>query len=107
MAEVMSINTEAVGAAINQISVYTADIATRNKKFLELLSEKNKATQGKFQLLKTLEEKLGTTLVISDKAPATLTLLFRLRKKSEQHSVDTLHSLKKLTMTVRSEFKEG
>ena len=57
MAEVMSINTEAVGAAINQISVYTADIATRNKKFLELLSEKNKATQGKFQLLKTLEEK--------------------------------------------------
>ena len=68
MAEVMSINTEAVGAAINQISVYTADIATRNKKFLELLSEKNKATQGKFQLLKTLEEKLGTTLVISDKA---------------------------------------
>ena len=56
MAEVMSINTEAVGAAINQISVYTADIATRNKKFLELLSEKNKATQGKFQLLKTLEE---------------------------------------------------
>lgn len=58
MAEVMSINTEAVGAAINQISVYTADIATRNKKFLELLNEKNQATQGKFTLLKTLENKL-------------------------------------------------
>lgn len=56
--QVMSINTDDVGAAINQISTYTADIQTRNKKFLELLREKNDATQGKFALLKQLEVKI-------------------------------------------------
>lgn len=57
-AQIMSIDSEAVGSAINQISIYISDIDTRNKKFLQLLQEKNEATQGKFKLLKTLEERV-------------------------------------------------
>lgn len=57
-AQVMSIDSEAVGAAVNQISVCISDIDTRNKKFLALLQEKNDATQGKFSLLKTLEGRI-------------------------------------------------
>ena len=56
--QVMSINTDVVNTAINSLSVLTADIQTRNKKFIELLNTKNEATQGKFQLLKTLEGKI-------------------------------------------------
>lgn len=52
--QVMSLNTDVVGTAVNQISVLTADIQTRNKKFVELLNSKNEATQGKFALLKQL-----------------------------------------------------
>ena len=63
MSEVMSINTDAVSAAINQISVCTADIATRNQKFLDLLRQKNEATSGKFTLLTTLEKGLETETV--------------------------------------------
>lgn len=58
MAQVMSIDSEAVGAAVNQISVAIADIDTRNKKFLALMQEKNEATQGKFSLLKSLEDRI-------------------------------------------------
>lgn len=57
--QVMSINTDVVGAAVNELSVITADIQTRNKKFLELLNQKNEATQGKFALLAKLEEKVA------------------------------------------------
>lgn len=56
--QVMSLNLDVVVTAINSISVMTADIQTRNKKFMELLRSKNEATQGKFQLLATLEEKI-------------------------------------------------
>lgn len=59
MAQVMSIDSEAVGSAINQISVCIADIDTRNKKFIALLQEKNEKTQGKFALLKTLEARVA------------------------------------------------
>ena len=55
---VMSLNSEVVGAAINKISVLTADIDARNKKFIELLTEKNEATQNKFQLLVTLQARV-------------------------------------------------
>lgn len=54
--QMMSLNTEVVGATINQISNLTADIQTRNKKFLELLQEKNAFTKGKFDLLVALEQ---------------------------------------------------
>lgn len=56
--QIMSINTDVVNTAINQISVLTADIQTRNKKFIELLNAKNEVTGGKFALLKTLEDKI-------------------------------------------------
>lgn len=56
--QVMSINTDVVNSAINQIAILTADIQTRNKKFMELLRSKNEATQEKFQLLKTLETRV-------------------------------------------------
>lgn len=55
----MSINTDVVGAAVNQISNYIDDIATRTKKFCDLVSEKNAQTNNKWTLLKTLEEKLA------------------------------------------------
>ena len=55
----MSIDSEAVMAAVNQIDVAIEDINTRNKKFLALLEEKNQATQGKFGLIKTLQERVG------------------------------------------------
>lgn len=54
MSQQMSINSEAVASAVNQIDVAIADIETRNKKFLELLEEKNDQTKGKFPLVKAL-----------------------------------------------------
>lgn len=54
----MSIDSEAVMAAVNQIDVAIEDINTRNKKFLTLLDEKNQATQGKFGLIKTLQDRV-------------------------------------------------
>lgn len=56
--QVMSLNLDVVNTAINQISILTSDIQTRNKKFIELLNSKNEATGGKFALLKTLEERI-------------------------------------------------
>lgn len=50
----MSINTEVVGAAVNQISVDIADIETRIKRFHALLLDKNQQTQGKFAIVKRL-----------------------------------------------------
>ncbi len=54
----MSIDSQAVAAAVNQIDLLIADIDTRNKKFITLLTEKNQVTKGKFQLLKTLQERV-------------------------------------------------
>lgn len=54
----MSINTEVVGAAVNQISVDIADIETRIKRFHALLIEKNELTKGKFAIVKKLTEKV-------------------------------------------------
>jgi len=54
----MSIDYEAVGAVINQIDVHIADINARNKKFIDLLSEKNSQTKGKFSLIKALQERV-------------------------------------------------
>lgn len=55
----MSINTEVVAAAVNQISVDNADIHTRLKRFLALLEEKNEQTSGKFAIVKTLSNKMA------------------------------------------------
>lgn len=52
----MSINAEVVGAAVNKISVLVSDIAARNKKFLELVSDKSEAVQHKFAVLNELEK---------------------------------------------------
>ena len=54
----MSINTEAVGSAVNSISVDIADIQTRLNRFLALLEEKNNQTSGKFAIVKTLSQKI-------------------------------------------------
>ena len=58
MANQMTLNTEAVAAAVNQIDIAIADIKTRNDKFLSLLDEKNQQTQGKFALIATLKGKV-------------------------------------------------
>lgn len=54
----MSIDSEAVMAAVNQIDICIEDINTRNAKFLSLLEEKNTQTKGKFTLIKTLQERV-------------------------------------------------
>lgn len=58
MGEIVSINTEAIMPAVNEISVRIADIDTRNKKFLSLIQETNDRTEGKFALIKALQEKV-------------------------------------------------
>lgn len=58
MAQQMTIDSEAVLAAVNQISLCTADIDTRIKKFVNLLEEKNAQTSGKFTLFKTLQTRI-------------------------------------------------
>lgn len=55
----MTLDSQAVMAAVNQIDVCIADIDTRNKKFLSLLEEKNAQTQNKFTLIKTLQERVS------------------------------------------------
>ena len=65
--QVMSLNTDVVGTAVNQISVLTADIQTRNKKFVELLNSKNESTQGKFALLKQLQVRVQEEAANFDK----------------------------------------
>ena len=55
----MSINTDVVGSAVNQISVRVADIETRTNKFLNLVTEKNSETSNRWSLLKTLQDKLA------------------------------------------------
>lgn len=54
----MTLDSAAVAAAVNEISVCIDDINTRNTKFLALLEEKNNATQNKFTLLKTLQTRI-------------------------------------------------
>lgn len=54
----MSINTDVVGSAVNQISVYVDDIATRTKKFRSIVADANATTNNKWALMKKLEEKL-------------------------------------------------
>lgn len=54
----MTLNTDAVSAAVNQIDIALADIETRNRKFKELLDEKNAQTQGKFPLVTSLLPKV-------------------------------------------------
>lgn len=54
----MSIDYDAVMAAVNQIDVAISDINTRNKKFIELLEEKNQQTSNKFSLIKTLQTRV-------------------------------------------------
>lgn len=54
----MSINTEIVASAVNQISMDIADINTRLNRFLALLEEKNDQTGGKFAIVKTLTNKM-------------------------------------------------
>lgn len=54
----MTIDSEAVAAAVNMIDIDIADINTRNKKFLTLLEEKNNQTQGKFALIASLKDRI-------------------------------------------------
>lgn len=56
----LSINTDAVGSAVNRISTLVTDIDTRTKKFVELVNEKNTQTGQKWTLLVKLEDKLAT-----------------------------------------------
>lgn len=58
MGEMMSINTERIFPALNEISVRIQDIETRNKKFLALIEETNQRTDGKFALMKALQTKV-------------------------------------------------
>jgi hypothetical protein len=54
----MTLDVEAVSAAVNQIDLAIGDIKTRNEKFLSLLEEKNNETKGKFSLIKSLKERV-------------------------------------------------
>ncbi len=54
----MSIDAEAVAAAVNQIDIAIEDINTRNAKFISLLTDTNSKTKGKFTLIKTLQERV-------------------------------------------------
>lgn len=54
----MSLNSEAVTAAYNQISTDIADIKSRIDRFMMLLEEKNAATKGKFALINRLQQEL-------------------------------------------------
>lgn len=58
MSQQYSINSERVAAAVNQIDVHISDIDTRIKKFISLLTEKNAQTHNKFQLIKTLQDRV-------------------------------------------------
>ena len=79
------IDSEAVGAAVNQIDVAIADINTRNEKFIQLLTEKNKATHGKFGLLETLQKRVEEEATnIKDTVAATEEIKSALRKYEEQ-----------------------
>jgi len=54
----MSIDYEAVMAAVNQIDVAISDINARNKKFVAILEEKNQQTKNKFAVIKTLQSRV-------------------------------------------------
>ena len=58
MAQQMTIDSEAVAAAVNQIDVDITDIKTRTDKLLSLLDEKNQQTKGKFAVIKTLKDRV-------------------------------------------------
>lgn len=58
MAQIMSIDTEKVGSAINRISQLTSDIKTRTDAFVSKLTEMNASTGGRWTLIKVLQTKI-------------------------------------------------
>lgn len=84
MAQQMTIDSEAVKAAVNQIDVCIASITTWNNKFLALLEEKNQQTKGKFSLVKTLQQRVeDETKSIKAAVEATETIKESIRKYEE------------------------
>lgn len=59
MADFMSLNTEEVNSAVNQISTILAEIDTRNKKCLELLNHHAEAAKGKNAVINTVLQRIG------------------------------------------------
>lgn len=59
MSQVMTIDAEAVAAAVNQIDVAIQDINTRNQKFLEILDNANTQCEGNFPPIPHLIEDIG------------------------------------------------
>lgn len=58
MGQQMSIDTDVVGAGVNRISVLMSDIKARTDAFIAKVNEKNQETEGKWNLIMTLEERL-------------------------------------------------
>ena len=58
MGNQMTVDSEAVAAAVNMIDIDISDINTRNQKFLALLEEKNMQTKGKFPVIKSLKDRI-------------------------------------------------
>lgn len=80
----MTIDSEAVAAAVNMIDVDIADINTRNQKFLTLLDEKNAQTKGKFALIKSLKDRVeDETKNIQQTIEATEAIKDSLRRYEE------------------------
>lgn len=80
----MTIDSEAVAAAVNMIDVDIADINTRNQKFLALLDEKNSQTKGKFALIKSLKDRVeDETKNIQQTIEATEAIKESLRRYEE------------------------
>lgn len=81
----LTINSEEVAAAVNQIDICIADINTRNDKFIALLNEKNEATHHKFPLLSTLQKRVEDEAANLQKAiQATEDIKEAIRKYVEQ-----------------------
>ena len=58
MAQVISLNTEVVSAAVSRISVLTADVKSRTDALVAKLEEQNQKTDGKWNLIVSLQKKL-------------------------------------------------
>ena len=58
MGDFISINTEEVNSAVNQISTLLAEIDARNKKCIELLTSHAEAAKGKNAVINTVNERI-------------------------------------------------
>lgn len=80
----LSINSEKIGAAVNEISVLIADIDTRNKALINLLDEKYQQTNRKFGLMNTLKTRIEQEATnIQNTIEATESIKESIRKYTE------------------------